>query len=71
MKPGTQVRFMLGPLGVLKRKEDARFSPEVVRKGETGEVVEGIALPEGWILVKVTTGYVPVHPNMVEALDAP
>lgn len=72
---GTRVRSVSeGPLGVLD-PDAARpaFLDDVeVQPGDEGTVIVSPSqMPDGWILVDFDNkGRAPVHPNMVEAIEA-
>lgn len=64
-----------GTLGMI-RKDGAngnKFEADVVGDGDFGTVVEGLALPEGWIAVEpdgFPECFVPVHPTAIVEVDS-
>jgi hypothetical protein len=70
----SPVRFLGGPLGLVTADEPYRFVEQTVGEGDLGElIVQGelpIAVPDGWVLVRVGDLYAPVHPSSVERVAA-
>lgn len=72
---GQRVRFKADSLGIIDPEvHTSKFVPEVCQAGDEGEVqtLPGEEAPDGWMFIKpdkYPKGYVPVHPDMIEAVQ--